>query len=364
MIRTSVKLDLEKKPTTINNVPAKDLAFFDIETTGFSPNNTNLYLVGMAYEKDGEWVLEQWFAENTAEEVLVLREFIESLASSKLLVSYNGLGFDIAYLREKCKLYNIDFVIDKIPHLDIYRQIFPYKKFFKLENYKQKNIEKFLGVQREDIFDGGELINYYKAYVKHPDEQTKSLLMQHNADDITGLINIVPIMAYVSFFNGGFDLDKIILENYENYSGEIQMYAIFEMIPYVPLPKHISYGMGPLYFAGHNEKVGLKVNMYTGELKYYYSNYKDYYYLPTEDTAIHKSVAFYVDKNFRTQAKAANCYSKKTGRFLPQYTEVIEPYFKIEYHDKVTYFELTDELTENDDALKEYILHCINHLKG
>ena len=136
------------------------------------------------------------------------------------------------------------------------------------------------------------------------------------------------------------------------------------MIPYVPLPKHISYGMGPLYFAGHNEKVGLKVNMYTGELKYYYSNYKDYYYLPTEDTAIHKSVAFYVDKNFRTQAKAANCYSKKTGRFLPQYTEVIEPYFKIEYHDKVTYFELTDELTENDDALKEYILHCINHLKG
>ena len=64
MIRTSVKLDLDKKPTTINNVPAKDLAFFDIETTGFSPNNTNLYLVGMAYEKDGEWVLEQWFAEN------------------------------------------------------------------------------------------------------------------------------------------------------------------------------------------------------------------------------------------------------------------------------------------------------------
>ena len=40
-------------------------------------------------------------------------------------------------------------------------------------------------------------------------------------------------------------------------------------------------------------------------LKYFYDNYKDYFYLPKEDTAIHKSVATYVDKDFRQKAKTA-----------------------------------------------------------
>ena len=77
MIRTTLKLDIDNPPTSVNNVPSSEVAFFDIETTGFSPNNTNLYLIGLAYESEGAWVLDQWFAENTAEEVLIIREFSE-----------------------------------------------------------------------------------------------------------------------------------------------------------------------------------------------------------------------------------------------------------------------------------------------
>ncbi len=363
MIRTTIKLDIENAPTSVNNIPSSEVAFFDIETTGFSPNNTNLYLIGLAYESEGSWVLDQWFAENTAEEVLIIREFSEAVADYHLLVSYNGLGFDTAYLREKCKIYDIPFISGKIPHLDIYRQLFPYKKFFKLENYKQKNIERFLGIHREDIYNGGELINYYRKYTKNPDNRIKDILMQHNADDIRGLISILPILSYVTFFNGGFELSQIDIQRYETADGEVAMDVVFDLIPAIPLPKHISYGTGPLYLSGKGNKVGFKISMYTGELKFYYSDYTDYYYLPKEDMAVHKSVAFFVDKDFRTQAKAATCYSRKTGRFLPQFSELIEPYFKIEYHDKITYFELTDELCENDALLKKYILHCINYMR-
>ena len=91
-------------------------------------------------------------------------------------------------------------------------------------------------------------------------------------------------------------------------------------------------------------------------------NYKDYYYLPEEDTAIHKSVAFYVDKNYRTKAKAATCYSKKTGCFLPQHQVVVSPYFKLEYHDKITYFELTDEFIDNETDVKAYVMHVLSLL--
>ncbi|MGN1186854.1 MAG: hypothetical protein ACI4R6_00030, partial [Lachnospiraceae bacterium] len=69
-----------------------------------------------------------------------------------------------------------------------------------------------------------------------------------------------------------------------------------------------------------------------------------------------------VDKNFRTRAKAANCYSKKTGCFLPQYDEIICPYFKIDYYDKTKYFEFTDEFKNDKDAVKKYFLHIMTHL--
>ena len=41
----------------------EDLLFFDIETTGFSGDYSNLYLIGCTYYKDGGWRLIQWFAD-------------------------------------------------------------------------------------------------------------------------------------------------------------------------------------------------------------------------------------------------------------------------------------------------------------
>ena len=50
-----------------------------------------------------------------------------------------------------------------------------------------------------------------------------------------------------------------------------------------------------------NQFLCLLVIIYQGELKHFYPNYREYYYLPHEDRAIHKSVALYVDRNFRTK---------------------------------------------------------------
>ena len=99
--------------------------------------------------------------------------------------------------------------------------------------------------------------------------------------------------------------------------------------------------------------------MYMGELKYFYPNYKDYYYLPAEDCAIHKSVGTYVDKNFRTQAKAANCYSKKYGTFLPQTGLWESPSFKIDYHDALTYFEADDNFFADHPRQCTYAMNVI-----
>ena len=79
----------------------------------------------------------------------------------------------------------------------------------------------------------------------------------------------------------------------------------------VPLPADITCSANSCYFIGSDNEGKLRVPIYEEEMKYFYSNYKDYYYLPQEDIAIHKSVASFVDKEFRQQALASNCYTRK-----------------------------------------------------
>ena len=57
------------------------------------------------------------------------------------------------------------------------------------------------------------------------------------------------------------------------------------------LPLAISTLSNSCYFSGEGTEGILKVPLYEEEMKYFYSNYKDYYYLPAEDTALHKSVS-------------------------------------------------------------------------
>ena len=46
----------------------------------------------------------------------------------------------------------------------------------------------------------------------------------------------------------------------------------------------------------------LRVRLFEGELRFFYSGSpKDYYYLPEEDIAVHKSIASAVDKEHRVQ---------------------------------------------------------------
>ena len=79
-----------------------ELLFFDIETTGFSGDYSNLYLIGCTYYSQGSWQLIQWFADTAEAESEVLAAFFEFLKGYRTLVHFNGDGFDIPYLLKMC----------------------------------------------------------------------------------------------------------------------------------------------------------------------------------------------------------------------------------------------------------------------
>lgn len=337
------------------NVPLCNTLFFDIETTGFSAAHSKVYLIGCLYYDSEENLFRtiQWFMDKDNEEDKLIAAFFDFSKDFTHIIHFNGDGFDIPYITSKCRYFKLFNGFSALKSIDIYRSALVMKNVFKLQNLKQKTIEDFLNLHREDKYSGRELIEVYESYLKNKDNESLALLVLHNLDDIKGLLNLLTIFNYAEIFNGSYNIQSISIEKNE---------AVIEARLFYTLPSRISASLNTFYMTAYGNTVKIKINIYTDELKFFYSNYKDYYFLPEEDCSIHKSVAFYVDKNFRTQAKAANCYSKKTGNFLPQYKDVISPYFKREYNDKITYFEVTEEFLKDASAIKAYSLHILNLL--
>lgn len=104
--------------------PLDQLLFFDIETTGFSPASSSLYLIGMLSFENGCWNLTQLFAESLSDEQMLLETFFQILAQKKLLIHFNGDMFDIPYITKCAAQYGILAPFSSIESFDIYKKIY------------------------------------------------------------------------------------------------------------------------------------------------------------------------------------------------------------------------------------------------
>lgn len=337
----------------------EEILFLDIETTGFVARSSSLYLIGCAYYSDGKFHSVQWFAENYQEEELVLYHFFNFASGFKKLIHYNGNHFDIPYLEAKCLMYDMSFDFRSLAGIDLYKRLLPYKSFLKLGSLKQKAIEDLLSLDRDDVYDGGQLISVYQEYTNAPSEFNLQLLLNHNYEDLRGMIRIIPALAFSDMFNEPIRVTRAGRNPYRDMEGNSCSEVIMEIDLPSPLPVPVSYGWSDCYFTGEGKKGKLRIAIREGELHFFYNNYRDYYYLPGEDIAIHKSVASYVDSGHREPAKASNCYTKKTGQFLPQWDPIFEPIFRVQYNDKTMYFELTDDLKKDSGAFSKYAAHVL-----
>lgn len=342
-----------------NIAPLERILFFDIETTGFTAKSSYLYLIGCAYYQAGKWHTIQWLAENFEQEEIVLTAFFEFAKSYKYLFHFNGNNFDIPFLLQKCNQFSLSYNFDNFTGIDLYKRIAPYKFFLKLPNCKQKTLEQYLGSNRKDVFTGGELIGIYHDYVNLPSEFSEKALFLHNADDLKGMLETLPMLAYCDLLNGNVRAKKVQANYYKDINGNTRKELLITLALSTILPKPVSAAANSCYFKGEGDTATIKVPIYEEELKYFYSNYQDYYYLPAEDIALHKSVASFVDKSHRLQATATTCYTRKASSYLPQWEILFEPFFKRDYSSKELFFELTDEMKKDREAFCKYANHLL-----
>lgn len=357
----NLKLENYKMTYPLDRIaPLEKILFIDIETTGFTAKSSSLYLVGAAFYTSGHWCIRQWFAENYMEEKEVLESFFFFASSYTHLIHFNGNNFDLPYLLQKCTQYGLSYDFEAFEGIDLYRRISPYKFFLNAPNCKQKTLETFLGIDRRDMYNGGQLINIYHQYVKRPTEFNCQLLLLHNADDMKGMLQLTSLLAYYDLFNRKLRAKKVQANTYQDNDGQERHVLVMKLELPCVLPRPLSAIANGCCFNGENKEGVLKVPIYEEEMKYFYSNYKDYYYLPTEDAAMHKSVASFVDREHRIQATAATCYTRKASTYLPQWDVQVEPFFKRDYKAKELFFELTEERKKDRTLFSvyaSYVLH-------
>ncbi|MFR4439295.1 MAG: ribonuclease H-like domain-containing protein [Hungatella sp.] len=343
--------------------PLDQLLFFDIETTGFSGDYSQLYLIGCTYYQNDQWNLIQWFADTAAAEPELLHAFFSFMDHFSILVHFNGDGFDIPYLLKRRHALGLPYDFSRITSLDIYKKIKPYRRLLHLETLKQKSLERFLGIYRQDQYSGGQLIEIYQDYLVTRQAALYDMLMLHNAEDLQGMPLILPILNYPDFFEHSLVLKKRTISQ-KTPAADVpwpitsgSSVPILELVfqsPYrIPVPFEQKNQF--LHCLAHENELIFAIPLYEGELKYFYPNYKDYYYMPLEDTAIHKSVGEYVEKDARIRATARTCYTKKQGCFLPQFKPLWEPSLQMEYKDKITFAEYRDSLFAQDDNIQSYL---------
>lgn len=361
--------------------PRERILFFDIETTGLSAARSGLYLIGAVYWQEGAWRLRQWFADSLFDEEEMLEAFFGLLGEKKklaragggrgsaVLIHFNGDTFDIPYIQRLARQYRLPWDLSGVLSIDLYKKIRPYRELLGLQNCKLKTVEQYFGISREDPYSGGELIYVYEEYLRlrnleegscENNPQNRALrerllqtLLLHNEEDMTNLPLLCGLLSYDELFRRQFSLTGAELVELPSAGGGKVLDLRFRMPG--GLPRELDLSFGPYVFCGEEDReLNLAVSLYEGELKYFFPDYKNYYYLPIEDYAVHRSVGEFVEKGARKPATARTCYQKKAGLFLPEPEAIFAPVFYEEYKGSRLYAAYSPELLKREEQLTDY----------
>lgn len=272
--------------------------FFDIETTGLSADISAITLIGCC---DMDRNITQWFNEDGFSQKQILSDFLAFIKSYDTLITFNGKTFDLPFLTSKIKEFKLNASFDSYKHLDLYQILKPYKNLWGLKNFRQKNLEEYLCLDRTDKLSGKKLIKTYQNYLEKGDIKDKEAVLLHNREDLLGLRDIYSLMSYPALLDGEFTLSSYSIEN-----DEFNAYLNLDH----EVPVCGNYKKSGICLTLKHSNAVLTCPLDDGHLKHYHRDYKNYYYLPMEDLVIHKSMKSFVDTSSLVRADKDNCYSK------------------------------------------------------
>lgn len=259
-------------PADISKVPSVDryagCAVLDFCANGHYWRNSVITKFCLIRIVDGEWREEIRIPEKEEDEYSLLAALPEDLKGVRTIITYNGTSFDLPFIRNKCRAYELPDPFSSHIHRDLLRDVKPLTTLLQLPSRK---IDDF-----RDYFD------------------------MSGADDACVTLSLLLLDAYLDFFEGGYTLQS-------SYVDESHLY--FTLLLQHPVYKKASLHDGVFHLILDKDEAHLGAKITDGKLRLYYPDYENYVYLPYEGYAVHKSLAASVDKSRRQKAVRENCFT-------------------------------------------------------
>lgn len=326
-----------------------DTLLLDIETTGLSAARHFIYCIGCSYlspDKGDNITVQLFFAEKQEQEAELLAALTTLLQTHKRIITFNGNSFDLPFLKKRYEINHIKQPFSDTQSVDLYREACHLKNLIQLPDYKQKSIETFLGCFREDSYTGKELITQYLLYNENPTEELLHTLLLHNSEDVRGMYDLLTMLCYSDFLSGNFQIKTVVLSS----TDQIYYCDITLSLSYV-FPQKVTVVLPEASLMLQGKEALISFPVHHGSLRHYFADYKNYYYLPEEQTIIHKSLGSCVDPDHREKATKQNCYLEKTCHYLTHSVPDKCSYLRKDYSDTATYFEFSKVTAVPNESL-------------
>ena len=173
---------------------ARDLLFFDIETTGLGGAGAMVFMVALARIDGTDLVLRQYVSPTPADEAVLLDAVIGDLGlpADPVLVTYNGLTFDAPFVDERATLHRRRSGLQAARHLDLLHTV---RRGYRglLTSHRLATVEaELLKVKRPELEVGGaEVPAWYFRFIRGGSMRFLDPLLDHNAVDVLALAALV-----------------------------------------------------------------------------------------------------------------------------------------------------------------------------
>ena len=221
----------------------------------------------------------------------MLTALSDALDSIRRIITFNGNAFDLPHLHQKYKAFDLMDPLQGKQYLDLMLRLKPISRFLALPSGKLADFAGFLHLAQPDASDEA-------SFRFHPGAEDKHEASTPN--DALYTLECMSLLHYADFLDQGARIREVTTDEER---------VIFRL--------HYPDGF-PVGFSVHDSGFHLRFSedgtvllssrICNGSIRYYHTDVKNYWYLPLEGYAIHKSAAQYVDKSRREKAVRENCY--------------------------------------------------------
>ncbi|MBD2869815.1 ribonuclease H-like domain-containing protein [Paenibacillus arenilitoris] len=185
------------------NASAEQVLFLDLETTGLGVGTGNVpFMLGIAYEAQGRFTIEQALIRHPAEERAMLAYLAEKLPKFTYLATYNGKTFDWPLVQSRFIMNGLGRNVWEPRHLDF---LHPARSVWRntLASCKLSYVEEErLGIHREDDVPGSLAPQLYFQFLADGDPSPLAGVFRHNEIDMLSLAALA--IRFGHLLNGRF----------------------------------------------------------------------------------------------------------------------------------------------------------------